>query len=61
MPISLALEFINVATARQISNAKNPQNALPSPQADVPISETGTRQVATRRKSKQLIRGNHEQ
>ena len=55
MPISLALEFVTVATERQKSNAKSNQNNATMPQVDVATSETGTtKQIATRRKSKQV-------
>lgn len=54
MPISLALEFVTVATERQKSNAKSNQNNATMPQVDVATSETGTTKlIATRRKSKQ--------
>lgn len=55
MPIPLALEFVTVAAERQKSNAKSNQNNATMPQVDVATSETGTtKQIATRRKSKQV-------
>lgn len=54
MPISLALEFVTVATERQKSNAKSNQNNAIMPQVDVATSEPETTKlIATRRKSKQ--------
>lgn len=55
MPISLALEFVTVATERQKSNAKSNQNNAAMPQVDVATSEPETTKlIATRRKSKQV-------
>lgn len=55
MPIPLALEFVTVAKERQKSNANSNQNNATMPQVDVATSETGTtKQIATRRKSKQV-------
>ena len=57
MPIPMALEFVTVATQRTNSNAKSNTSTEQTitPQINVAKPETGTKkQVATRRKSKQV-------